>query len=324
MVMTPDRVADVCDEEAWGLAEARFDVVRASEALDDRELRELLDGADVAITSWGTPTLPTELFSDGRGPTVIAHAAGSVKKLLPPGLLESGQVTVFSAAPRIAWSVGEYCLAACLTMLRALPAYHRDMRAGNWRSAGVRGQELRGARVGLIGASSTARAFRSLLEPFEAQVCVYDPYLDEASARDLGVERVGLEEVMRSDIVSVHVPSVPATAGMITRDLLASMPDGGLLINTSRATAVDSAALETEVLGGRLQAALDVYDEEPPSLGPELRAAPNVLLTPHIAGDSRSGHRALVGYVLNDVVNFMDSGRRGAGWVDPSRQGISA
>src|SRR5699024_9986176 len=133
-----------------------------------------------------------------------------------------------------------------------------------------------------------------------------DPYLDEASAHALGVDLSSLTDVMRSEIVSVHVPAVAATTGMITQDLLASMPNGGLLINTSRAAAVDSAALEAEVVSGRLHAVLDVFDIEPPHLGPGLRAATTVLLTPHIAGDSSSGHRALVGYVLQDVLAFLD------------------
>ncbi|WP_420110599.1 hydroxyacid dehydrogenase [Pseudactinotalea sp.] len=317
MAMTPDRALDVCDDQTRHRLESRFEVVWASDTLDAQELGRLLPGTQIVITSWGTPRLPADLLSEGGGPHVVAHAAGSVKRLLPRERVGNG-LEVFSAAGRIAWSVGEYCLAACLTMLRSLPAYDASVRTQGWRPAGVRGQELRGRRVALIGASSTARAFRALLQPFGADVVVYDPYLRPDSAKALGVRAVSLEEAMASSIVSVHVPDVPATTGMISSAMLARMPDGGLLINSSRAAAIDMAGLEPHILSGRLQAALDVYETEPPELSASLRAASGVLLTPHIAGDSVQGHQALVGYVLDDVVDFLESGHRGPSWVDPA------
>lgn len=323
MAMTPTRAADVCDEETRALLEDRFEVRWAGDHLDQAEVARLADGAEIMITSWGTPSLPAELFSDG-GPRIVAHAAGTVKRLVPAELV-GDRLTVFSAATRIAWSVGEYCLAACLTLQRRLPSYDARTRAGGWKPAGeFRGRELRGRTVSLIGASSTARAFRSLLAPFGARVLVYDPYLDQERARELDVTPVDLPAAMNADVVSIHVPDLPATKGMITADLLARIPDGSVLINSARAGAVDQAALEREALSGRLRIALDVYDPEPARLSPELIASPDVLLTPHIAGDSLEGHLALVRYVLDDVIAFLEDGARGPSWVDPQRWSLLA
>jgi phosphoglycerate dehydrogenase-like enzyme len=325
VAITPSRLADVCDPSTRELIGTRFDARFAADDLSAPALADLLDGADVVLTSWGTPRLTADLLARTADPArlVVGHAAGTVKNLLDRGALDQG-VTVFSAAGRIAWSVGEYCLGAALTLLRRLPQFDQRLRSGEWKPTELRGGELRGRTVGIVGLSSTARAFLTLLAPFGAEVVVYDPYLDPQRAGELGVRSVDLNAVMTADVVSVHVPNVPATEGMIGADQLARIPVGGILINSSRAPAIDTAALVSQIAAGRILAAVDVYDTEPPTLPPELAQAPNVLLTPHIAGDTEQGHLALLGYVLNDIIRWLDDGVRGPCYVDPAVWSIAA
>jgi phosphoglycerate dehydrogenase-like enzyme len=321
VAMHPDRAADVCDAATRRLLESRFEVRWGGDDFGPDALPGLVAGADLIVTSWGTPRLTAELLAGC--PLVVAHAAGTVKNLLDPALLDRG-VTVFSAAARIAWSVGEYCLGAILTLLRRLPQYDRTVRDGHWKPAWLRGSELRGRRVCIIGASSTARALITLLRPFEPRITVYDPYLGADRAAELGVTLGALDEVVASDIVSVHVPNLPATEGMLTRELIARIPDGGIVVNSSRAPAVDNDALFAAVTGGRLLAALDVFAPEPPVLPASLAASDRVLLTPHIAGDTVQGHLALAGFVVADALSFLDTGARGPAYVDPARWAIAA
>jgi phosphoglycerate dehydrogenase-like enzyme len=324
MAMTPARAADVCAPATRALIDERFEATWAGDRLDAAELRRLLPGHDVVVTSWGTPTLPSDLLGAPRGgPQIVAHAAGTVKNLLDPAVLADG-VTAFSAASRIAWSVGEYCLTATLTLLRRLGEYDAVVRAGGWKPDSFRGRELRGRRVGIVGASSTARAFLTLLRPFGPEVSIYDPYLSESRASELGGRPASLEEVMGSEVVSVHVPNLPATEGLITAELIKQLPDGAVLINSARAAAVDLPELLRQVRSGRIRAALDVFSPEPARLDADTLADPNLLLSPHIAGDSLEGHQALVGYVLQDVIGYLDDGRRGASWVDPAVWSIAA
>ncbi len=324
MAMTPGRAADVCAPATRDLIDTRFETTWADDRLDADQLSRLLPGHDVVVTSWGTPPLPSGLLGPGHGgPRVVAHAAGTVKNLFDPAVLVDG-VTAFSAASRIAGSVGEYCLAAALTLLRRLDRYDAVIRSGGWKPDDFRGRELRGRRVGVVGASSTARAFLTLLRPFGPEVLIHDPYLSADRAAELGGRLASLTEVMGSDIVSVHVPNLPATEGMITADLLKRMPDGGILINSARAASVDVAELLRQVRAGRLRAALDVFAPEPPQLDAETLADPNLLLSPHIAGDTLEGHQSLVGYVLDDVISYLADGRRGPSWVDPASWSIAA
>ncbi|RZU10493.1 phosphoglycerate dehydrogenase-like enzyme [Kribbella rubisoli] len=335
-LFSPERAADVVDAATRQLLEDRFEVVWATSehaagpgsaakppALDPAAVPELVKGADVLLTSWGTPHLGKELWSDGNGPKVVAHAAGTVKNLIDPAILDQG-VAVFSAGPRIAWSVGEYCLASMLTLARRLPRFDGAVRAGGWKQTEYRGHELAGAKVGIIGASSTARALITLLKPFGCDLAVYDPYLSDERAAELGVRPAALEDAASGPFLSIHVPNVPETKGMITRALIENLPDGAVVVNSSRGPAIDQEALLEHALDGRIYAALDVYDPEPPKFDEKVLSAQNLLLTPHIAGDTAEGHLALAGYVLKDALQWLDDGTRGPSFVDPASWSIAA
>ncbi|TDW22351.1 hydroxyacid dehydrogenase [Kribbella kalugense] len=335
-LFSPERAADVVDADTRRLLEDRFEVVWATAehttgpgsaakppALDPAAVPQLVAGADVLLTSWGTPHLGKELWSDGNGPKVVAHAAGTVKNLIDPVILDQG-VAVFSAGPRIAWSVGEYCLASMLTLARRLPRFDDAIRAGGWKQTEYRGHELAGAKVGIIGASSTARALITLLKPFGCDLVVYDPYLTTERAEQLGVRLADLRETSASTFLTIHVPNVPETKGMISRELIEALPDGAVVINSSRGPAIDQQALLEHALDGRIYAALDVYDPEPPAFDAKTLQTPNLLLTPHIAGDTAEGHLALAGYVLKDALQWLDNGTRGPSFVDAAAWSIAA
>lgn len=335
-LISPERAADVIDADTRRLLAERFDVVWAEAGhatgpaqpgnppgLDPAALPELAAGADVLLTSWGTPRLGNELWAGGRGPKVVAHAAGTVKHLIDPAVLDHG-VGVFSAGRRIAWSVGEYCLGALLTLARRLPRFDGAIRSGGWKQTGYRGHELAGAKVGIIGASSTARALITMLKPFGCDIAVYDPYLSRAGAQEIGVRTTTLKDAARSPFLSIHVPNVPETKGMITRELIENLPDGAVVVNSSRGPAIDQQALLDHALSGRIYAALDVYDPEPSTFDATVLRSPNLLLTPHIAGDTAEGHLALAGYVLRDALRWLADGTRGPSFVEPAAWSITA
>src|SRR5699024_7577905 len=142
-----------------------------------------------------------------------------------------------------------------------------------------------GRTVGIVGASTTGRLTVELLGTMDVDVLVYDPYLTEADARRLGVQRVSLMKLMtQAGVVSVHAPELPQTRHMIGAAELAALADGATLINTARRSVVDTTALVAEVQTGRISAHLDVTDPEPLPPDHPLWDLPNVLLTPHIAG----------------------------------------
>ncbi|MGW0585812.1 hydroxyacid dehydrogenase, partial [Streptomyces sp. NPDC002920] len=159
-----------------------------------------------------------------------------------------------------------------------------------------------GRRVGIVGASRVGRRVLELLRPFDLSVSLYDPYVDAAEAAVLGAAPLPLDELLRtSDIVSVHAPDTPETHHMLSRERLALLPDGGVLINTSRGALIDHTALTEELVSGRISAVLDVTDPEPLPADSPLHRLPNVFLTPHIAGSLGNELARLGGTVVAEL-----------------------
>jgi phosphoglycerate dehydrogenase-like enzyme len=270
------------------------------------QIADLLPEADAVLTSWGAPRFDAALLARAPRLKIIGHAAGSIKGFIMPEVFDRG-IAVTHAAAIIADAVGEWALTVTLMALRQAHVFNRVMHEGGWakRELGF-GQELYRKRVGIVAASMTGRAFIRLLKPFDVEIVVYDPYLSEQRAQELGVRRAEtLDEVFATcDIVSNHAPTTPETAGMIGAAQLKLLRDGALFVNTARAAAVDYDALTRELQTGRIRAALDVFPKEPLEQESPLRGLPNVILSPHVAGGTVESRLRLGEAIVDEFVRF--------------------
>ncbi|NWF26146.1 hydroxyacid dehydrogenase [Streptomyces sp. PKU-EA00015] len=279
-----------------------------------------LADAEVLLTCWGAPSLTAEVLAAAPRLRAVVHAAGSVKHHITQACWDRG-IAVTSAAAANALPVAEFTLAAVLfagkRVLRSAHRYAQLRTEHNWH------RELDGAgnyrrTVGVIGASRIGRRVIELLRPFDLRVLLYDPYVDDAGAAELGVERTDLDELCaRADVVTVHAPQVPATRHMIGARQLGLMRNGTTLINTSRGSLVDEEALLPELVSGRLDAVLDVTEPELPPVDSPLYDLPNVLLTPHIAGSLGGELHRMADQALDEVERFA----RGLPFADPVHPG---
>ena len=253
----------------------------------DQRAASLLARVEVLLTGWGSPRIDAAVLDRAPRLRAIVHAAGTVKGHVDPVCWQRG-IVVTSAAAANAIPVAEFTLAAILFANKRvfrLQARYRELRAFRlW------GQEFPGLgnyqrTVGIVGASQVGRRVIELLRPFELSVLVHDPYLSAADAAALGVRPVALHELLAAaDVVSLHAPALPGTHHQIGAHELALMRDGATLINTARGWLVDGAALERELVRGRIDAVLDTTDPEVLPADSPLYALPNVFLTPHVAG----------------------------------------
>ena len=301
--------------------DAEFNMTGAEYSKEEQDA--LIGETEVLLTTWGSPILEVDSLDKAPNLKYIGHAAGTVKPRLPFETFGRG-IRVFSAAVRIADSVADWCLAAILMMLRRFPEYDAEMHGSAVNRVEIpKGMELTGMKVGIVSLSSTARALLPLLAPFHCDILAYDPYVPAKQAEELGVRLGSLEDVMALPVVSIHLPQLPATKGLISRELLARLPDDAILINSSRGSVLDECALIDELASGRIRAALDVYETEPlPPTNP-LRKLPNVFLTPHIAGATVQGHLSLMRCVVEDIINAAE-GRPTYCEVNPKRWDILA
>jgi phosphoglycerate dehydrogenase-like enzyme len=235
----------------------------------------------------------------------VVHAAGTVKNHVDAVCWERG-VRVSSAAAANAVPVAEYTVATILLAGKRgfrLQRLYREVKGFRlwWNEVPPIGNF--GRTVAIVGASRIGRLVIERLRAFDLTVLVHDPFLSDADAGALGVERVGELDALlpRADVLSLHAPSLPETRHLLDRRRLALLRDGAVLVNTARGALVDMDALRDELVSGRLDAVLDVTDPEVLPADSPLYDLPNVFLTPHIAGAMGNETQRLSALALDEI-----------------------
>ncbi|TMV49607.1 hydroxyacid dehydrogenase [Paenibacillus mesophilus] len=286
-------------------------------------LKEVIEGADFAITSWGCSKLTQDILDQAPRLQAVIHAAGTVKGIVTPELWARG-VRVSSGNGPLGRGVAETALGLTITSLKNMWELSQTTRNGGWNAGKDRIRELYQITVGVIGAGQAGRHYIRLLRNFDVTIMVFDPVLTAAQAVELGVIKADLEQVLTmSDVVSIHAPSIPGTYKMFNRDRLALMKDDAILINTARGSIVDEAALVEELRKGRLFACLDVTDPEPPAPDHPFRSLPNCILIPHIAGAVNNGIKRIGQFAIDEVKRLL-AGEKLEGEVKEEQMSVLA
>lgn len=306
----PDLSAELFSESARAELEALGDVTynRENRNWDSAELARRIAGFDVVVTGWGSPPFTQEVLEGASRLQLIAHTAGTIKRMLPLPVFRRG-IAVTHAAVAIAPAVAEMNLLLILLSLRQVHKLDAMLKAGaSWEAAknAIVGQELAGQLVGVVGAGYTGQRLIRLLRALEAEVRVYDPYLTSQRAADLGVRKVEELDAIFAEcpIVTLQAPPTEETHHMVGARQLGLLQDGAIFVNTARSHLVDEAALLRELESGRFVAALDVYDEEPLPQDSPFRMLDNVILTPHVAGHSLQARRRQGQEMVDEIRRF--------------------
>lgn len=272
--------------------------------LTDEQAIEILRDCDIAVGGWGTPVPSEEFLAKCPRLRLWEHAAGSVKHFFGPHLSRRG-VTVASCAPANGENVAEFTLGLLIVGLkRVLPNAADNRRLPPPVARPTNARVLGASVIGIIGASQVGRHVMRMLRPFGPEILLYDPYVTDAEAAELGATRVDdlLELCRRSDAVSLHAPALPSTKHMLGEAQFEAMKDDAVFINTARGMIVDEDALVSQLQRGRLFAFLDVTWPEPAPADHPFRKLTNVVLTSHIAGlaDIKFGRQA-----VEDIAAFL-------------------
>ena len=274
---------------------------------DAKRARELINGGNIVITSWGSPNLNEDILSAAPDLELVIHAAGSVKGIVSQELWNKG-IRVTGSAPVLGMGVAETTLGLTITSLKHIWSLSENTKNGGWNEERNKVRELFDINIGVISAGFVGKHYIKLLQNFEVNVLLYDPFISEEKAREMGAKKVELEELLRtSDVVSIHAPSVPATNKMINKDTLKLMKDDAILINTARGSIIDEADLIEELKKGRLFACLDVTDPEPPVKDHPFRQLPNVIMTPQIAGLANTGLKRIGKFVVSELERYLNN-----------------
>ena len=209
-------------------------------------------------------------------------------------------------------AVGEHSLGMLLAIMNNMCKAHREVRKGKWDREGNRGVELDGKTVGIIGYGNMGKAFAQKLKGFDVEVLCYDIVggVGDTNARQVGI----LELQQKSDVISLHVPQTEDTIGMINTEFINAFQKPFWFLNTARGSCVVTKDLVQGLKAGKiLGAGLDVLEYEKKSFDfgdffmnkPKpfkyLRKAPNVLLSPHVAGWTKESHEKLAQTIVDKV-----------------------
>jgi D-3-phosphoglycerate dehydrogenase len=251
-----------------------------------------------------------EVFAAAPGLRLVGVCRNGLNQVDVEAATRHG-VAVVHAPGRNTAAVAEMTLALMLAVARGIPRAHALVSGGGWQDPSfgyreLRGREIGGSTVGVVGFGQIGRAVARLCLALGARVLAYDPLVPDADIRAPGAEPATLRELAAaSDFVTLHVPDTAATRHLVDAALLALMKPGAFLVNTGAGSAIDpdalAGALATRHLGG---AALDVFEGHPLPLSSPLLTAPNLLLTPHIAGATQETVERHSGMIAGDIERF--------------------
>ena len=289
MLVTKDMQAKCFSEADLARIEAVTELQPAqSDELGEETQVRLIAGAGIAVTGWGTGRLTTTMLDAALDLELVCHSAGSVRHLIDPDVFVERGIRICSARSVLATGVAEFTFGMMLVSMKAVWQLTAATSNGTWDrdAADEWFREPYGAVVGIVGASHVGREMVRLCKTLELEaILVYDPYLTDEEAKEMGVVKVELDDLMRrSDVVSLHTPAIEECRHIINTENLALMKDHAIFINTARGMCVDEQALIAELETGRILACIDVTDPEPPKPDSPLFSLPNCILTPHVAG----------------------------------------
>ncbi len=295
-------VSDLVSEE--GLARLRgFDDVEvdAPGAMEREAFLAALPGHHALIVRSGT-RVDAEALARADGLKVVGRAGVGLDNIDVEAATERG-VLVMNTPGANATATAEHTWALLLALCRQVPAADASVRRGEWERKRFVGFQLAGKTLGVIGLGRVGRLVATRGRGFGMQVIGCDPYLSADMATEIDVELADLERVLaEADVLTLHVPLTDETRGLIGADALERMKPGALFVNAARGGLVDEGAVADALADGRLAGcAFDVYADEPPA-GSPLLAAPNVVLTPHLAASTGEAQRDVSVQIADQVV----------------------
>lgn len=204
-------------------------------------------------------------------------------------------------------AVAEHAMGFMLALSRKFNEATESVKRGEWRQAEMRGTELMGKTLGIIGLGRIGSTLARMARAFGMKVIAYDPYVAEERAGEAGARLVDLETLLKdSDYISIHAVLTEETRGLIGEREFGLMKKGVFIVNCARGAIVDEEALYNALVSGKVRgAALDVFSEEPPPKDHPLFKLSNVLFTPHTAGFTFESSTRLSLSVAEDIVNVL-------------------
>jgi len=293
---------DGISPEGIALLSGEHEVVEATPSPE--ELLEMISGFDAVVVR-GRSKVNAEVIAAGKNLKVIGRAGVGVDNVDLEAASGRG-IPVVNAPTGATQSVAELAIGLMLVCGRRITEADSSMKEGKWIKKQLKGHELNGGVLGLVGVGRIGSTVSKLATAFGMEVIAYDPFLDDEQIAACKACKVDLDDVLaRADYVSVHTPLMPETKHFIGEDEFKVMKDTAYLINCSRGGVVDDKALAKALHDGEIAGAgLDVFETEPAEGA--ILEAPNIVLTPHLGASTYEGQARAGSIVAEQVLVVLD------------------
>jgi D-3-phosphoglycerate dehydrogenase len=258
-----------------------------------------------ALIVRGRTKVTKAVFDAGDNLKVVGRAGVGVDNIDLTAAQAKG-VTVVNSPMATTVAVAEHTFALMFALVRNIPRADATMKAGQWEKKTLKGAELGGKTLGIIGMGRIGSTIVRMAKAFGMTILGCDPLISDHSIRERGAIPQCLEDTFAlSDIITLHLPLLPETCGMINEEAIALMKPGVVLISTARGGIVDEAALLMGLESGQVaKAALDVFSEEPPGLT-ALIAHPNLIATPHIGAQTAEAQERAAIHIAEEIISSL-------------------
>ncbi|HSQ84736.1 MAG TPA: phosphoglycerate dehydrogenase [Desulfobacterales bacterium] len=307
-VMVRDNMSPIAKSilEATGKIEVVVDNDKATS--DPKVLSKIIgEFHGLAIRS-GTHVTPEVLKNAGQL-RVIGRAGIGVDNIEVPAATKQG-IVVMNAPGGNTITTAEHTISLMLALARNIPQGTESLRQGKWEKKKLAGIEITGKTLGIIGLGHIGRVVADRAKGLKMTVITSDPYVSEEAAKALDVELVPLDELLgRSDFITLHVPRLQETVGMINEATIKKMKQGVRIINCSRGEIVKIDDLYQAISSGHVAgAALDVLPQEPPDPNLPILQHPNVIFTPHLGASTGEAQVKVAEMIANQMVAYLLDG----------------
>ena len=262
-----------------------------------------------ALMVRGRTKATTEIIDAGKDSLKVIGRAGIGVDNIDVKTAAKYKIPVVNAPTGATASVAELAIGHMLALSRHIVKADSSMKKGEWAKKKLKGNELNGKVLGLIGTGNIGKMTGKLARAFGMSVIGFDPFISKEDMKKDGVEKIeDLGELMgKSDFISLHLPHIPATHYIVNKEMISKMKPTAYIINCARGGTVDEKALYNALNDGKIAGAgMDVFENEPPTDSP-LLGLDNVVLTPHIGANTKEG-QIKAGTVCAEQINKVLAG----------------
>ncbi len=300
-------ISDKLSDAAVEIFQNRGLEVDRKTGLSPEELGEIIGAYDGLAVRSATKVTP-EILQAASKLKVIGRAGIGVDNINVPEATAKG-VVVMNTPFGNSITTAEHAIAMMFALARQIPQADASTRASKWEKSRFMGVELTGKTLGVVGCGNIGSIVAARGQGLRMRVIAFDPFLSEERAKDIGVEKVELEDLLkRADFVTLHVPLTDQTRNILSREAMETMRRGARIINCARGGLIDEAALKDLLDSGHIAgAALDVFAEEPAKNNP-LFEHENVVATPHLGASTTEAQEKVALQVAEQMSDYLLSG----------------